>query len=303
VATCLGIEIGGTKLQLAVGSDDGNIEELVSLNAADTGESIREQIADAVTELLQTSSVEAVGVGFGGPVDRITGRIRCSHQVPGWGDFPLRDWIAELLGGKPVAVENDANVSALGEALAGAGKGSDPVAYVNMGSGVGGGLVVGGVLYQGQPPGEVEIGHLRMTPEGATLESRCSGWAVDRRIREGIQSQPGSVLAELCAGAGSGEARFLGQALDQGDALAERILQEICSDLAFGLSHVVQLFHPEVIVMGGGLAQLGNRLKDGVQRALEPNIMDVFKPGPEIRLAGLGQQVVPVGALLLAGRA
>ncbi len=299
---CLGIEIGGTKLQLAVGSGRGDIVELRQLDAADSADGIRAQIESVVRELTAANELDVVGVGFGGPIEREKGVIECSHQVSGWSDFPLKTWLSEITG-RPVVVENDANVSALAEALVGAGNGEDPVAYVNMGSGVGGGLVVEGRLYHGAAPGECEIGHLRLSREpGDTVESRCSGWAVDAKIRDRMNDFPDSRLTQLISGTTGGEAKYLKTAFEAGDTCAKEILEETAADLAFGLSHVVQLFHPRVIVLGGGLSLVGEPLREAVARHLKPLVMEVFSPGPEIRLAALGERVVPVGALLLAGQ-
>jgi len=174
------------------------------------------------------------------------------------------------------------------------------VFYVTLGSGVGAGLVVDGQLYHGAKPGEAELGHLRLDREGTTLESRCSGWAVDARIRELAAQQPAATLARLAAGRTGGEAKHLKAALAENDLGAQRILRETASDLAFGLSHAVHLFHPAVIILGGGLALVGERLRDAVARALPPLLMEVFRPGPELVLAALGEDAVPVGALELA---
>jgi glucokinase len=174
------------------------------------------------------------------------------------------------------------------------------VFYVTLGSGVGGGLVVDGRIYHGLLPGESEIGHVRLDRAGTILERRCSGWSVDRRIREEIARHAGTKLAGLALGSSSGEARFLAPAIEQGDALAQRILDETSEDLAFGLSHVTHLVHPEVIVLGGGLSLMGELLRSAVARHLRRFIMEAFAPGPEVLIAKLGEDVVPIGALLLA---
>ena len=299
--TYLGIEIGGTKLQLVVGDADARVAERrrFTVDKARGGAGIREQIASALPALMELAKPSAIGVGFGGPVDSATGQICCSHQIEGWSEFPIGEWLRGL-SGLPVTVDNDANTAALGEALRGAGRGSNPVFYVTLSSGVGGGLVVGGRIYHGAKPGEAEIGHVRLDKSGAIVEQRCAGWAVDRRIREACQREPGSPLARLTAGVDRGEARALVPALAQGDALAQRILDEVADDLAFGLSHVTQLMHPEVIVLGGGLAMVGEPLRAAVASALKRYVMEAFAPGPQVALAGLGEDAVPVGALILA---
>jgi glucokinase len=297
----LGIEIGGTKLQLVTGDNAGRITEgcRLSVDTAHGAAGIRAQIEAALPQLCQQPSITAVGVGFGGPVNWRTGRIACSHQIEGWSEFDLANWLSKLTGA-PVFADNDANVAALGEAWLGAGVGFNPMFYATLGSGVGGGLVLDGTIYHGATPGESELGHVRLDRSGTTLESRCSGWAVDARIRESNRQNPQSLLSRLCGNTVSGEARHLGAALEQGDADARRILEEAAADLAYGLSHVVHLFHPAVIILGGGLSHVGEPLRVAVQVALAPQVMEVFQPGPPIRLAALGEDAVPVGALRLA---
>jgi glucokinase len=296
----LGIEIGGTKLQLVLGNPAGIQQRWRHpVHREKGGAGIREQITATLNEIGPTTTLSGIGVGFGGPVDWKTGRICCSHHVEGWSDFELGDWLRKLTT-VPVHIDNDANVAALGEATQGAGVTFNPVFYVTLGSGVGGGLVVDGSIYHGTKPGEAEIGHVRLDRDGTIVEARCAGWAVDKRIRGLISREPTGVLAQLVGGQHGAEARHLGEALTRNDAAAGRILSETAEDLAFGLSHVVHLMHPQVIVLGGGLSLLGERLRSAVARALPRFVMEAFHPGPEVRLAALGEDAVPVGALALA---
>ena len=260
---------------------------------------IRSQIERHLPELQGAYPLEKIGVGFGGPVDWRTGRIARSHQIEGWSDFDLAGWLGQLAG-VPVVVDNDANVAALGEARRGAGRGFSPVFYVTLGSGVGGGLVVAGEIYHGAKPGESEIGHVRVDREGTSVESRCSGWAVDKRIRELKAKEPKGILAQLMGETVGCEARHLAAAFGQGDKAACQILRETAEALAFGLSHVVHLMHPEIIILGGGLSKVGEPLRFAVEQALSPFLMEVFRPGPRIALAALDEDAVPVGALELA---
>jgi glucokinase len=232
-------------------------------------------------------------------VDWKTGKICRSHQIEGWSEFDLGGWLRRLTGA-PVLVDNDANVAALGEAVRGAGVGFDPVFYVTLGSGVGGGLVVDSNIYHGAKPGESEIGHVRLDRKGTTVEARCSGWAVDAKIRELKVKEPGSLLARLTGQTAGGEARHLAAAYQQGDAAARRLLLETAEDLGFALSHVVHLFHPEIIILGGGLSGVGEPLRASVEGALRQFTMEAFAPGPRIALAPLGEDAVPAGALRMA---
>lgn len=297
----LGVEIGGTKTQVVLGNDNAGIIDRQRFNVApaEGARGIKAQIQQALSAFTARHRISGVGIGFGGPVDWRTGRIACSHHVEGWADFEIGAWMHDLAR-VPVLVDNDANVAALAEAHRGAGAGKSPVFYVTLGSGVGGGLILDGRIYHGALPGESEIGHVRLDKAGTILESRCSGWAVDRRIRDELQSNPSSVLTALVGAQVGGEARHLSEALDRKDALAARILDQAAEDLAFGLSHVTHLFHPEIIVIGGGLSLLGEPLRSAVGRHLRRFIMDAFAPGPAVQIASLGEDVVPIGALLLA---
>ena len=151
----LGIEIGGTKLQLGVGLGDGKLaglwRETVDVQAGPEG--IRRQIIQAVPELLAKSKIDrgrlqGIGIGFGGPVDDHTHTIIKSHQIEGWDDFPLEKWLSDLLG-MPAVLGNDADVAGLAEALFGAGMGLSPIFYITIGSGIGGGLIINGEIYRG----------------------------------------------------------------------------------------------------------------------------------------------------------
>jgi glucokinase len=305
----IGIEIGGSKLQLVAGGPACRVTHRVRKNVergAD-GSRICSQIEQALAELREVAPapVISLGVGFGGPVDRESGRVVRSHQVAGWENFPLRDWLSERAGRVPVVVENDASAAGLAEALAGAGAGFKTVFYCNFGSGVGGALVTErGMIYHGAPPGEMEFGHVRLDREGQTVESRCSGWAVDERVRSECARAPrDSTLARLVAMDPGNESRHLAAALAAGDAVAERVIKDVAEDIGFALSHVVHLAHPDVIVLGGGLSLVGEPFRSAVADSLPPLVMEAFAPGPWVALAALGEDAVPVGALHLAARA
>lgn len=300
----LGVEIGGTKLQVVAGSADGTIVETLrrAVPHGGTGSDIQAIILELSQSLKDRHTVHGIGVGFGGPIDVQAGRIARSHHVDGWEGFALKSWLQDSLG-LPAAVENDANTAALAEARLGAGRDQNPVFYVTLGSGVGGGLVVDGHIYHGRTPGESEIGHLRLSPGGPILESVCSGWSMDRRLRALADQNPDGQLAGLLAGVDSGEAAVLPRAIEAGDPDAQKALNETAEALALGLSHVVHLAHPEIIVIGGGLSHLGDTLLDPVRRHLETNMMEALRPTPAITTASLGEQVVPTGAILLVADA
>ena len=297
----IGIEIGGTKLQLAIADESLKIKQQLSfeVNRNKGANGIKQKIEESIHQIKGDKKVSAVGVGFGGPVNYKTGMINVSHQIAGWENFNLREWLQQVSDAQ-VFIDNDANVAALGEAIHGAGAGFNIVFYMTIGSGIGGGLIIDKKIYHGAFPGEAEVGHLRLNKKGETLESLCSGWAVDEKIRKAITEEPNSKLANLVKDVKSNEAKFLKEALKKNDVLAKKILKKVSDNIAFGLSHVVHLFHPEVIIIGGGLSLLGNNLSDAITTALSQYVMKAFLPPPEVKIASLGKNVVPVGALELA---
>src|SRR5437588_6147756 len=190
----LGIEIGGTKLQLGIGAGDGKLEGLWrgTVDVAAGPEGIRRQIIAALPELLSKCGLgkchlHGVGIGFGGPVDDSTQTVIKSHQIEGWDDFPLADWISDIIGVSAV-LGNDADVAGLAEALHGAGKGLSPIFYITVGSGIGGGFIIDGEIYRGVGRGAAEIGHLLIPhPNNRvqwTLEELASGCGIEKSAQK-----------------------------------------------------------------------------------------------------------------------
>jgi glucokinase len=204
----LGIEIGGTKLQLGVGSGEG--PELLALERFDVdarrgAAGILEQIERAGRALIERYSVTRLGFGFGGPVDAAAGRVTKSHQITGWDGFELGAWCRTHVGLTPT-IGNDCDVAALAEARYGAGCGRGSVFYVTVGTGVGGGFVCGGRLHGANRPAVAEIGHLRPGPLAdwpeATVESLASGNGLADAARARVFGQPSRVLPLLTRGPG-----------------------------------------------------------------------------------------------------
>ncbi|MBU6277178.1 MAG: ROK family protein [Planctomycetes bacterium] len=308
----IGIEIGGTKLQSAIVAEDGAVlvRRADAVAPAGGAEAIRAALAGQLADLLATEhgtggAIRAVGIGFGGPVDRARGVVATSFHVGGWADYPLAAWVADEvrapLGAVPCLLENDSNAAALAEATVGAGQGARVVFYTNSGSGIGAGLVIAGRLYHGRSGGEMELGHLRLAADGGILEEVASGWAIDRRVREEIAGAPSGCIARLAAATDDPpSARLLPAALAAGDDTARDILAGAAAPYAHALAHVVQLVNPDVIVLGGGVATIGEAWRAAVAARLTPLVMEPFRPGPPVRLAALGADVVPVGAALAA---
>jgi glucokinase len=312
----LGIEIGGTKLQLGVGPGDGTLLGLWrgGVELAAGGDGIRRQILLAVPELLTSSRVDparlrAVGVGFGGPVDDATRRVVKSHQVDGWDDFPLAEWVADNLR-LPAALGNDADVAGLAEAIYGAGRGLSPVFYVTIGSGIGGGLVIDGTIFRGCGRGAAEVGHLVVTAADGRrmiLEHAASGWGIADAARRRLAAGEGTdSLALQFAGGRAGDvtAAHVGEAAKLGDVFALDVLSGAIDSLADALCHVIALTCPRRIVIGGGVSLLGEQLLfEPLRRRVAERAFRPFAGLADIVPAALGEAVVVHGALALARQA
>jgi glucokinase len=296
----LGVEIGGTKLQLGVGPGDGTLRALLRfpVNPAAKAEHIRERIVAAVPELLARSGLrredlEAVGFGFGGPVDDPTLCVLTSHQVEGWSGFPLSAWAEQELG-LPAVLGNDADVAGLAEALFGAGKGISPIFYTNVGSGIGGALIVDGEIYRGCGRGAGEIGHVWSAYDLERFSTARRDW----RVVE--QCSSGWTISTL----GHAESAVsVAHAALAGDALAIKVIQEARRRYAIALSHVVALLCPRRIVLGGGVALMDESLwLRPLREELAAIAFTPFADCYDIVPAALGEEVVVHGAVALAAR-
>jgi glucokinase len=296
----LGIEIGGTKLQLGVGAGDGSPlagleRRTVDPSRGATG--ILDQIDAAGNALLSRFNVKAIGIGFGGPVDAAAGRVLKSHQISGWNEAPLADWCRSTLG-KPTVIANDCDAAALAEARFGAGRGRRTVFYVTVGKGVGGGLVIDGNLHGAGRPAVAEIGHLRPGLQADrpddTVESLAHGWGIAAAARArlsrevvapfnsvGAGQQRETLLERLQRLADAAEAdqeyaadlwsrcsgdfeqldsRIIAQAASEGNELAREVLAHACQALGWAIAQTITLTAPEAVVVGGGVSLIGDPL-------------------------------------------
>lgn len=306
----LGIEIGGTKLQLGVGADDGKLRGLWrgTVDVAAGPEGIRRQIVAAVPELLASAGVargelRGVGIGFGGPVDDATHTVIKSHQIDGWDDFPLADWISELLD-LPAVLGNDADVAGLAEALHGAGKGLSPIFYITIGSGIGGGFIINGEIYRGCGRGAAEIGHLRFpfAEDPFILEQVASGWGMEHNIRDMLDwvGEQGQSFEEFRGGRPL-SARLIAEGAARNDPLCLGALHDMQKALAEAICHVIALLCPRRIVIGGGVSLMGEELLfEPLRRLVAPRAFQPFAQLTDIVPAALGEEVVVHGAIALA---
>ncbi|MCI0682869.1 MAG: ROK family protein [Gemmataceae bacterium] len=311
----LGIEIGGTKLQLGVGRGDGVLAGLwrATVEPKHGADGIRRQIIRGVPELLEQSRIErgqlrGVGIGFGGPVDDATRTVVKSHQIEGWDNFPLADWIGELVG-LPAALGNDADVAGLAEALFGAGKGLSPIFYITIGSGIGGGLIVNGAIYRGCGRGAAEIGHLRVpvVQDGALgylpLEQIASGWGIQEWARREMvkSSRAFAHWAGVQGDAPALTAHVVAEAAAAGDEAAWCILYHAWEKLAEAICQVIALCCPRRIVIGGGVSLMGEALLfEPLRKLVAERVFKPFANCCAIVPAALGEEVVVHGSLALA---
>lgn len=312
----LGIEIGGTKLQLALGEGDGKFLSFWrgTVDPARGGEGIRERIREAVPQLLQQAGVERsriqrAGVGFGGPIDDATRTVIVSHQIDGWTNFPLARWLEEALG-LPCVIGNDADVAGLAEATLGAGKGLSPVFYMTIGSGIGGGLIVDGKMFRGVGRGAAEVGHLRILDDRYggdhqfhPLEYIASGWGIGTYARVLLKKHPegDSSLRRLGIPLKKIDTTHIAAAAHEDDELAQLILLETTRCLAEAVRTVIVLLCPKRVVIGGGVSLIGERhFFEPLRRRVEEIAFAPFAGLTEIVPATLGEEVVVHGAIQLA---
>lgn len=311
----LGIEIGGTKLQLSVGT--GTSAELVDSVRAEVdvdrgADGIVETVQEHGRILCERHPIKAVGVGFGGPVDIESGVVTKSHQISGWDNYPLANRLQTAFG-CTVRIDNDCNAAALGEAKFGAGQGSARVFYVTVGTGIGGGFVINGKPDGNQRPAISEIGHLRpgvaCTSTEDTVENVASGWGIARATRnmltdQAISSDHKATLLDLCGGhPESLTTKQIGIAISKGDSLAVSALHNATKTLGWAIAQVITLVAPDVVVVGGGVSLVGepffNSLRENVKLFAFPPLRNSY----EIVPAALGEEVVIHGAIQLAANA
>ena len=316
----VGIEIGGTKLQVGLGAGDGAIIALErrKVNPSQGASGIRSLIQEAfeallVAQSLQVRDISAIGIGFGGPVDPGRGVTTKSHQIDGWDQFPLVAWAREHLKVDRVAIQNDADTAGLAEALLGAGKGYSPLLYVTIGSGIGGGLIIDGKIYRGAGAGAVEVGHVWVRNPydeiGALteLENVSSGWGIANRgqaIAKTLLASSGPpwvVLERTGNDPDRVTTNLIADAAREGDTLSRQILNDASKAFAEGLRQSVTLLAPRRIVLGGGVSLIGEELWLGpVRERLDHDVFVPFRGTYDLVVATLGEDVVVQGALAIA---
>jgi len=269
--------------------------------AADMGACIRNLIAKAG---LAESELRAVGIGSPGTIDSEHGVIVYSNNID-WKDVPLGAAVGDALG-IPTFVTNDANAAALGESFCGAGAAYKSVVFVTLGTGVGGGIVLDGKLFEGGHSAGAEIGHtvIRIGGEKCTcgrrgcFEAYASATALIRQTKHAMAKNPDSVLWELCGGDESkvdGKTAFDGMRL--GDRCAKRVVKNYIEYLAEGVTNLANVFRPEAVLLGGGVCAEGETLLKPLRRRVSELIYGGEGYAPvEILVASLGNDAGLCGA-------
>lgn len=304
----LALDIGGTKLAAGVVTADGAVHGMVvEPTRRDEGpDVIIPRLFDlgrrAMAAAARPEPIGAVGISCGGPLDAGRGVLVNPLHLPGWIDIPIVA-LAEEAFGLPAALENDATLAALAEQRHGAAKGAASMIYLTISTGIGGGAVVDGRLYRGAAGNGGEFGHLTVVRGGrdclcgrrGCLEAYASGTSIAARADELIAAGtlPTALTAPTTAAAVSAAA-------EAGDPLATAVWDETLDLLGQAVTDFVNIFEPEVVVLGGGVTRSGARLLEPVRAIVRDTAMRPAAAAVRVELAALGDAVCVVGAGELA---
>ena len=303
----LAVDIGGTHFRTGLFDEQGR--RLLALEGDTDRAAGRDWMLGQLTTrcrdlLAQTDApVKACGLSFGGPVDFRSQSVTSVHSS-GWKGFELGRWVEQTLG-IPCRLDNDANAGALGEYHYGAGRGAKLMVYITISTGIGSGIVYEGKLLRGKDYLAGEIGHIPMSDSGARcscggrgcLECFSSGGAIETRAREWAERRPERIARMLeLSGSTQITARGLMQAAAEGDAVATHILRETTRWLARSLLMIIRLLNPDIIVLGGGVAQSGVLLLDTLRGFLDEFASPTITYSTEIVTAALGNYSPLYGA-------
>lgn len=303
----LSLDIGGTKLAVAVVTEDGRTHGLiVEPTRREEGPAVivprlfglgRRAIAESG---IAPEQIAAVGISCGGPLDARTGVLTGPLHLPGWIDLPIVE-LAEREFGVPAALENDATAGALAEFRYGAGRGVDTLVYLTISTGIGGGAVISGRLHRGAAGNGGEFGHVMVRTGGrrclcgrdGCLEGYASGTSIAARAQEAVAERGGdSALAALA----EVKAEDVVAAAHAGDALAIELWEETVDVLSVAITDLVNVFEPELVVLGGGVTRSGDALIVPIRERVAASAMPPAAAVSTVVAAALGDTVCVVGA-------
>jgi glucokinase len=306
----IGVDLGGTKL-LAGAVDSGLVVHHRAWRASrerDQAE-LLDDLVDAVDELRAAMDWNVDAVGFGIPclIDQEQGRALMAVNLP-IADLAFRDVMSERLG-IPVYIDNDANVAALVEQRFGAAQGAENVVMLTIGTGIGGGVVVNGESYRGGSGAGVELGHMVIDMDGPRCQGNCpnrgcleavaSGTAMIREAERIARENPGTPLAIELERRGTLPGPLITELAHDGDAGARQALEHVGRRLGVGISSLVNIFEPEVVVIGGGVIGAGDLLLEPAREEFRARVLPVLADRPIVP-ARFGEEAGMLGAACLA---
>ena len=310
----IGVDVGGTGIQIGVVNkeykiiQEGSIPTRTDLPFEEQLRQIADCIVDTVRESgFSVNDIESVGIGIPGIASAKTGEIiKCTNM--GWFHMPFRDVFKRYLD-KPVHIDNDANVAALAESVAGVSAGTSSSVFITIGTGIGSGIIINGRIWSGAHHIGGELGHVIFDLGGVPctcgnhgcLERYCSATALIRMAREAVSDHPDSlIIRSVNMEPDRIEAKTVFDAARAGDPLAVSVYKQFIDNLAQAIGSVVNLLDPEVIVLGGGVSKAGSFLLDPLTEEYTKYVLFNDQPLPPLKLAVLGSEAGIIGAAMLS---
>ena len=304
----LGIDLGGTDCKFGLVDEAGRVvRQAKHPTRAELGpEGVLDNIAVHARELMAGEAVAAVGMGVPGPMSSKLGVVHETPNMPVWINIPVRDRLTKALG-LPMVLHNDANAAAYGEFWAGAGREAENMILFTLGTGVGGGIVLGGELFTGPDDTAAELGHMCIQPDGPVcgcgsrgcVEAFASATAVRRMVLEGIRAGRRTTI-EVPPNEAELGAKAVAEAAAAGDAFAAEVFDTVGMALGVATANIIHIFNPDMIVFGGAMAGAGNLIFEPVRRIARQRAFP--QPFARVRIvpAELGPDAGIVGAAGLA---
>jgi len=311
----LAVDLGGTKIIVAIISDKGQVtaREYYLTLAEEGPQPVIDRILSAIDHILglvnlDSSKLHSISLAAAGAIDLDKGLVTLSPNLPGWHNIPLRDIVKEKHGVDTFLI-NDASAAALGEHHFGAGRGVNNLVLLTLGTGIGGGIIINGKLYSGPRGSAGEIGHATIDVNGprcscgnvGCLEMLASGTAIAQEaIRRISQGERSSLTKILDGKAGNITAEAVGVAAKNGDSLALEVISKAATYLGVAMVNLVNIFNPEMIIIGGGMAQMGDLLLDTARQVVKERAFPLSAQAVRIVTAQLGDNAGVLGAAVFA---
>ncbi len=304
-ANIIGVDLGGTRIRAACLDHDLNIiTRQETLTLADDGgpDAVIGRMIELIRSIWPDENVAGVGVSSPGPLDPNTGVVLAPPNLTGWHHVPLAERLNAAFG-VPVYIGKDTNVAVLAETARGAALGCRDVVYITLSTGIGAGVLVDGRLLLGHGGLATEVGSMWLLIDGQAtrFEAAAAGPALAQKARDRLQQGEKSLLADMVEGNWEQlETKMLGQAAQQGDVLALEIVQWAGYVIGLGLTSVLHLFNPEIMVIGGGVSNIGEPLLNPLRQTIQDHVIYTgYIDTMRIEPAALGEDVSIIGAAAL----